>query len=206
MTPEEKRDQLLKRVLPALGICVIYFVFISGFIKEKVEKAEKEYTELRRKGVSTASLPALKTQLSRAREEKARLQKKVDGYRQQLKGMAGFLSGGPNNQSAALLSEILARNGILVLEEKREHFPVAQLPRSVRELRKWLQTSKKKAPDSIDVQHLWLLGRYPDMYQATLEMAKRKFPAIPVKLSMIYADEEVRRADDDQKWELVLWM
>ena len=32
MTAEEKRERMLKRLLPALIITVIYFVFVSTFI------------------------------------------------------------------------------------------------------------------------------------------------------------------------------
>ena len=38
MTAEEKREQILKRALPALFITIIYFIFISDIMGEQAAK------------------------------------------------------------------------------------------------------------------------------------------------------------------------
>ncbi len=208
MNAEEKREQLLKRILPALVISVIYFVFISDIMVKKAEKAEQDYETIHRKGVSPASLPGIRNQFNRSQSEIAELQRKQQDYRGQLKGMAGFLSQEQStNKSTALLSAILARHHIQVIEEKSETMTEDNLPPSLREVRNWLQQSGEEKQDFINVQHLKLSGSYLDMYQAMLEMAKTKFPAIPVNLSMLSgAEKEEGQAGEEQQWELILWM
>ncbi|WP_198243009.1 hypothetical protein [methane-oxidizing endosymbiont of Gigantopelta aegis] len=69
MTPEQKREQMLKRALPALFITVIYFVFVSNFMVEAKKDAEKKYIEMMQKGLSPAALNAKRTQEMRLHQQ-----------------------------------------------------------------------------------------------------------------------------------------
>ena len=100
MTPEEKRERLLKRILPCMAITIIYFIFISGTLSEKMTKAETDYTNLMRKGISAASLPGVMKQQGQAQTQISALEKKHNEFKQQLKDLAGFLSNStPSNES-----------------------------------------------------------------------------------------------------------
>lgn len=208
MNAEQKREQLLKRLLPALVICVIYFVFVSDFMVKKTQKAEEDYQAIHRKGISPASLPGVRSEASRTQAEVEELQRKEQNYRDQLKGLAGFLTQQQStNKSTALLSALLAKHAIQVIEEKSETLKQEALPPSLLEVRTWLQQSGEEKQDDINVQHLKLSGAYPDMYRAMLEMAKSKFPAVPVHFSMSPGTkQEPEQYSNAQLWELVLWM
>lgn len=208
MNSEQKREQLLKRVLPVLSILVIYFVFVNGFVGDKVKKAKQDYESIKLKGISAASLPNMRNEMSRTKDQVRKLTGQQQSYRNQLKGMAGFLyQSQTNNKSTKLLSEILAKHHVAVIEEKSDQIEELELPLTAKEVRNWLKQSDEQKEDSIDVQYLLLSGTYSDMYQAMLEMAKSRFPAIPVHFSMLSEN-----ASDDiefnniQQWELVLWM
>ncbi len=51
MTAEQKRERLLKRMLPALAITVIYFVFLSHIMVEQKTKAEESFNQLNMQGI-----------------------------------------------------------------------------------------------------------------------------------------------------------
>lgn len=51
MNAEEKRERLLKRLLPALVITIIYFVFVSNIMIVQKDKAEEDYLKIARRGI-----------------------------------------------------------------------------------------------------------------------------------------------------------
>lgn len=77
---EEKRERLLKRILPGMAITIIYFIFISGTLSEKKIKAEDNYTSLMRKGISTASLPGVIKQQSQTQTQISGLEKQHNEF------------------------------------------------------------------------------------------------------------------------------
>jgi len=216
MTPEEqKRERLLKRVLPCMAITIIYFIFISGNLSEKMIKAETNHTNLMRKGISIASVPGVIKQQTQTQIQISTLEKKHNEFKQQLKDLAGFLSNAtPSNESSTLLSSILAENNIRVKKEHRESFLEDDLSPALNEVWQWLKpeaanktlkNDKSKQAESIYVQHLLLSGSYENMYLAMASIAEGRLRAVPVSFSMkASSDESVPSGDLD--WELLLWM
>lgn len=212
MTPEQKRERLLKRILPGMAITVIYFVFISGIMSEKMHKAEENYQSMMRKGVSAASLPGVMSQSSQLQQQIADLRRQQNEHREKLKAMAGFLyNSTPSNEATALLSGILDNHGIRMLEEKRETYAEADLSASQQEVWHWLKPPEKADPKDkpegamIYVQHLWLKGSYRSMYGAMAAIAASELKAVPVLFTMHTPDSE-NEASNELEWELILWM
>lgn len=212
MTPEQKREQLLKRILPGMVITVIYFVFISGIMSDKMHKAEEQYQGMVRKGVSAAALPGVMSQSSQFQQQIAELKRQQNGYREKLKTLAGFLSNAaPSNDSTALLSAIIDSNGMRTLEEKRESYPEADLGASLKEVWHGLKPTEqadakaKPATGTINVQHLWLKGSYRGMYGAMAAIAGSELQAVPVLFTMHTPDDE-NAPPGELEWELILWM
>ncbi|NOR68468.1 MAG: hypothetical protein GQ532_02020 [Methylomarinum sp.] len=216
MTEEEqKRERLLKRVLPCMAITIIYFIFISGNLSEKMITAETDHSNLMRKGISIASVPGVIKQQSQTQTQISSLEKKHNEFKQKLKDLAGFLSNAtPSNESSTLLSSILAENNIRVKKEYREPFLEDDLSPALNEVWQWLKpeadnkklkNDQTKQAESIFVQHLLLSGSYKNMYLAMASIAKGELRAIPVSFSMKASmDESVPSGDLD--WELLLWM
>jgi hypothetical protein len=212
MTPEQKREQLLKRILPGMAITVIYFVFISGIMSEKMHKAEENYRNMTLKGVSAAALPGVMSQSGQIQQQIADLKRQQNEYKEKLKTLAGFLSSStPSNDSTELLAGILDANGIRMLEEKREAYAEADLNASLQEVWHWLKppaaTDPKAKPEAtvIYVQHLWLRGSYQSMYGAMAAIADSELKAVPVLFTMHTPDAE-DGTPGELEWELILWM
>jgi len=202
MTEEEKREQILKRALPALFITIIYFIFISDIMAEKAQKAEESYTKLVQKGISPSALPNVYRQQSQAREKLNKLQAEQTKYANEIKQMAGFLSGESDSTDTATdLANILVKHQLSVTKELSESFQVEHLPMALKEVRELLQSKEKT--DEISVQHVWLHGGFNDMYAALAEMNQSKLSAIPVQFTMnVPSDSQ----SVGLEWELVLWM
>ena len=212
MTAEEKRERLLKRILPGMAITIIYFIFISGTLSEKMTKAEENHTGLMRKGISSASVPGVVKQQSQIQLQISDLEKQHKAFKQKLKDLAGFLSNTtPSNETSTLLSSILANNTIRVKNEQRESFPEDALSPALKEVWQWLkpeavesETNEEKVTD-IYVQRLLLSGSYQNMYSAMATIAKGGLKAVPVSFSMKAAEDETITTGD-LDWELLLWM
>lgn len=203
MTAEKKREQILKRALPALFITIIYFIFVSNIMGEQASKALDDYTQLTRRGISPDSLPGMYKQQDQMRQQLSALQAEQTKYVQEIKGMVGYLSGDIDaTATASTLAQILAQHHIRVEKELSEPFESKNLPPSLAEVKALLQESIK-AGDTFGVQHLWLRGSYQAMYAALADMNAVQLGAIPVAFSMSVPDE---RATGELDWELVLWM
>lgn len=203
MTAEEKREQILKRALPALFITIIYFIFISDIMGEQAAKAQEDYNNIMRRGIPPAALPGVYKQQEQVRSKLATLRTEQAQYLNDIKSMAGFLSGaGDTTDAAAQLANILAEHHLRVARELSESFASANLPPALNEVKTLLQESLK-TEDEIKVQHLWLHGRFNDMYQALTAMHTLKLAAIPVRFSMSVPEEGEPGV---LAWELVLWM
>ncbi|MBE0434357.1 MAG: hypothetical protein IBX56_00975 [Methylomicrobium sp.] len=211
MTPEQKREQLLKRLLPGIAITVIYFVFISGIMSEKMHKAEEAHQNMLRQGISADALPGMINQSSQTQQRLAELKRQHAELIAKVQEMAGFLTGAaPSNESGTQLSTILMEHHIWVLEERSETFEQAGLSASLLEVLQILQpesatpASARQKP-VIPVKHLWLRGTYSNMYRAMAAIAASDLKGAPVQLTMRTPDTEPD-TPGDLDWELILWM
>ena len=207
MTAEEKREQQLKRILPALFITVIYYVFITDIVGEPAKKAEESFLALQAEGVSPEGVNAKIRRKSQIEQQIDGLQSKVNVFKKKLNKMAGFLgSETASNESTAILSEILNQYQLRVIKEENKPYAVADMTPSLQEIEKLLKTDGKTS-DSINTQHILLSGGYISMYQAMNAIANGRLKAIPVALDLL---PPVEGADEDSEslpqWELVLWM
>ena len=203
MTAEEKREQILKRALPALFITIIYFIFISDIMGEQAAKAQEDYTQLMRRGISPASLPGVYKQQEQVRKQLAALKSEQTRYVEEIKGMVGYLAGDSNaTETATTLANILAKHQLRVTKEVSEPFESEDLTPSLAEVKDLLQESIK-AGDTFNVQHLWLKGSFQKMYAALADMNAVKLSAIPVVFTLSVPDEG---RSGELEWELVLWM
>jgi len=212
MTSEEKREQLLKRVLPALGITIIYFVFINGIFSEKMLKAEEKYQGLVRSGASPAGMTGILRQQSQIQQQLSKLKTDIKKHQTELDKLAGFLANNTaSNASTALLSKILANSNIRVQTEAREPFKEENLTAALKEVWQGLKPVGNKKPKAktkepeIYVQHLWLTGSYQNMYHALNTIATGDLKALPVSLTMQSPETDAENKGA-LNWELILWM
>jgi len=204
MTEEEKREQILKRALPALFITVIYFIFISDIMGDQAKKAQEDYSNLMRKGISPAALPGVYRQQEQARTKLTKLKAEQAKYALEIKKMAGFVSADGNAMDTATdLANILANQSVRVSKELSEEFLVDDLPVALKEVRQLLKSDDKAGKASITVQHLWLQGSFNQVYAALAEMKKNKLAAVPVELRM---DSKESDSASQLSWEILLWM
>jgi hypothetical protein len=213
MTPEQQREQWLKRALPALAVLVVYFVIISGFVTEKSKKAEAQYVSLKQKGIDVSALPGIEQQQRGISEEIARLEQEDKAMHDALAANSGFLSrSGSPNDAIERISVILANNNLQVLDEKRNDKPT--LPRSLRDTQHWLKDVLSVAPvttvsaatntDDKDL-NIWTIhyvGRYLDNYRALSSLSDSDTKALPVSLAM----QAYKSNPDKQEWLVTLWL
>ncbi len=197
MTPEQKRDRMLKRVLPALFITVIYFVFVSNFMVEAKDKAEKKYIELAQKGLSQSALDAKQAQTQRLQQQLRDLTQKKATLQSKIQAIAGFMTSTEDSAiTAGLVSKILADHQVIVIEETVQTLQVADLSKSIRDIKSWLQPG-----ETITGQKLELRGDFLAMYHALEAIKQQKISVLPIVFSMQSPDDK-----GGLQWTLSLWM
>ena len=197
MTPEQKRDRMLKRVLPALFITVIYFVFVSNFMVEAKDKAEKKYIELAQKGLSQSALDAKQAQTQRLQQQLRDLTQKKATLQSKIQAIAGFMTSTEDSAiTAGLVSKILADHQVIVIEETVQTLQVADLSKSIRDIKSWLQPG-----ETITGQKLELRGDFLAMYHALEVIKQQKISVLPIVFSMQSPDDK-----GGLQWTLSLWM
>ncbi|MGR9073519.1 MAG: hypothetical protein ACU833_10695 [Gammaproteobacteria bacterium] len=207
MTPEQRREAVLKRALPALFVLVIYFVFISGYISEKSNQAEKNYIAMIRKGLSDSALPGMEKQRQNLSAEIASLQAKDKDIQEKLLRDGVLSSHDSAIQAMDGISLLMERHRLRILVEKNlEKINDEQLTRSARDTRLWLKdilSEEEPAPKIIEVS---FLGSYLDTYNALLALAKGDYKAIPVSLEMREPASDHAALPGQMEWVLKLWV
>ncbi len=203
MTAEE-RERLLKRILPALAVGVIYFTFVKGFVEKATEKAEAEWRGLAQKGVSASAIPAFERQLANLDRQIAELKANKQRLDAKLAEELGSLaSGHDTNRLIAELTAILGHHRLQVVREGRHDEIFTHGTRTVREIRQRL--AERKLDDKLHFQ-VWrveFLGRYGDVYAALREMADDAVPLIPLDLTMQEPEDD---SDPRMRWSLTIWI
>jgi hypothetical protein len=228
MTPEQQREQQLKRILPALGVLVVYFAIISGFITEKSQKAEQQYMEMFSKGINADSMPGMEQEKRRLEEEVAQLEQESKTLHAALAAKSGFLSPERStNDAIDRITVIFDDNHLQILEEiPNDQSGDKNLSKSLQSTRNWLkdlltpeETVDPKAKDSkakkpvapdeknpkgiaINIRNIRFAGTYLDTYQALATLADSNIKALPVSLTM----KSYGKGAGQQEWLLKLWL
>lgn len=228
MTPEQQREQLLKRILPALGVLVVYFAIISGFITDKSAKAEEQYVQMVSKGINPDAIPGMEQEKSRLKEEVIKLEQETKSIHAAMAAESGFLSlESSTNDAIDRITVILADNHLQVLEETPNEQSIEKnLSKSLQDTQNWLKelltpeetvdpkakASKAKKPAATDdknakdlalnIRKIRFAGTYVDTYRALATLADSNIKALPVSLAMKAYDKGAGK----QEWLLKLWL
>jgi len=203
MTTEE-RERLLKRLLPALAVGVIYFTFVKGFVEKNTEKAEEEWRSLVQKGISASAIPAYDRQIATLDVQIAELRRKKGKLDEKLARELGTLASGHDaNRLIAELTAILGRHRLQALGEGRHDEIFKTGSRAVREIRERLAKRKLDGRLRFQAWRVEFLGRYGDVHAALREMADSAVPLIPLELTMKAPEDD---NDPRMYWTLTLWI
>jgi hypothetical protein len=214
MTPEQQREQLLKRVLPALVVLVVYFAIISGFVTDKSKNAQQQYQALKSKGIDPAALQGMGQQQQVLRTEVAALEAENKAARETLQAKSGFLSRtGTVNDTLAQIGAILAKNSLQVLEEKQSAQLSGKeiLPKSIGDTQRRLKEIAAGPADNLNIWTIHYVGNYLDNYRALSSLAgDDAIKALPVSLTMqpykSTNDSDPAKDAGKQEWLLTLWL
>ena len=214
MTPEQQRERLLKRVLPALVVLVVYFAIISGFVTDKSKNAQQHYQALKSKGIDPAVLQGMGQQQQDLRKEIADLEAKNKAAQDALQAKSGFLSRtGTVNDTLEQIGGILAKNSLQVLEEKQSvQLPGKEiLPKSIGDTQRRLKEIAAGPADNVNIWTIHYVGTYLDNYRALSSLAgDDTIKALPVSLTMqpykSTNDSDPAKEAGKQEWLLTLWL
>lgn len=207
MTPEQQRELWLKRILPGLAVSVIYFVFVSGIVSEKANKAEETYNQLMSRGISDAARPGLQIQQDQLQRELAELKQQYSKENEELSEKAGFLFDTSNNHEAIdRVALLLAQHQLRISEESmNKQSSIGDMPQSILDIRGWLK-SALQFDANIRTQRISFVGRYVDVYGMLQQMADENIKALPLVLTMSNYESNDRNEIGLKKWVLELWI
>lgn len=222
MTPEQQREQWLKRILPAMGVLIIYFVIVSGFVTGKTKKAEEAYKALVSKGIDASMLPVRQQNQSTLKDELSKLEAEEKTIRAKMAANSGFLaSKETQNDTLDKVSTIFAENSLQVLEEKRDDkLTLNSLTKSFVELQTYLdelatatpvaavttpapKPATKPTNKTINVWTIHYSGSYNDNYRMLNALLSSNSKALPVSLTMQALKDNT---SGQLEWNLTLWM
>lgn len=207
LSDDKQREQWLKRILPALVITVIYFVFISSTLTGKADKAEQAYMALMGKGISDAALPGIEQQNIRLKDDLVALKKKDEEVEAGLSAKAGFLYGqNDTNEAIGKIAQLMQNHRLRIIEESSVgDKKITELPRSFADLKKWLG-EMLKTEETVHVHRINFIGAYADVYAAMKEMALGDVKALPLFLSMKNPEPGDAQDVGMKAWTLDLWI
>lgn len=230
----QQREKILKQVLPALGILVLYFAVASHFVTEKYHTVYEKFESFSQKGMSPAILQNIQKEQQEANAEFTQLQEQATQLTKELESISGVMlvQGKSGNANADKVATILAENNLEILEEKPAEKKITkdQLPRVLRDTDKWLKemlapevkkedpkTAKnakpakatKAKPEEITVWTIHYMGSYLDNYHALMSLEKSDINVLPLTLTMLTPKTNTantKNATNRQEWVLTLWL
>ncbi len=207
LSDDKQREQWLKRILPALVITVVYFVFVSKILTDKCDKAEQAYTALVSKGISEEALPPVEQQNIRLKDELLALKQQDEQAQAGLSAKAGFLYGQNDmNEAVGKIAQLMQNHRLRITDERSVgDKKIAELPRSYADLKKWLG-EMLKTPETVHVHRIDFIGAYVDVYEALKEMALGDIKALPLLLTMKNPEKSSDRDIGMKLWTLELWI
>ena len=219
MESEKNSDKILKRVLPALSIGVIYFVFISQLFTSTTEERRSRYQQLQHSASNPGQLMTLQQQQGRISAELGQLKRQQKQLRETILSSHHFLSHQQSiSETIDQLVLLLEQNHLDIVEEKHDlQIPKEELLRSLREVYSWLYQGDQQAepaakPASAETQQganerefieLTYRGPYLGSLAVLSAIAKGQLQAIPVKISLSEEKNE-SGAGVFQLWALTL--
>jgi len=197
---EEKRERLLKRILPALLVLVVYFTFVSGWIGGRAEEAEKEVETIMSRGIAPEALPGIRAQQVQLDEEVKRLKSRQEEFNrmvQERTGLAGHA--GYASQVSGRVSLLLERYGLREGGNAVEE-PGRNLPKTYRDISQRLKNGKDAHWQLLRVD---FAGDYLAVHRFFEALAKDETAALlPVSWAMHPPGDE----SPDLKWSLWMWL
>lgn len=207
LSDDKLREQWLKRLLPALVVTVIYFVFISNTLTEKSNKAEEAYKSLMMRGVSEAVLPSMQQELIGLTEALQVVQKKDSEVQAGLATKVGFLFGQTDmNEAIGRIAQLMQTHHLRITDEAgMPDKKISELPRSFADLKTWVGEMLKMG-ETVHVHRIRFIGSYVDTYEALKDMALSDIRILPLFLSMKNPEGNQDKNIGLKAWTLDLWI
>jgi hypothetical protein len=204
---DEARQQFLRRILPALAICVAYFTFAKGFLEENTRKAEEKWRALAEKGISQEALNSLVGRMEKLDQELAEQQAKKQRFAEEIGKIIGGLDpvqreSDFNRLIDQLHAELRAHHLELVAEREAGK-TLEQAAGAVLEFKQLL--SQGGLADKLPARawQLEFLGRYADVYRALQALARDPRIVLVVALEMKPPPED---SDPRMLWTVTVWI
>jgi hypothetical protein len=201
MTAEEKRERLLRRILPGMVIAVLYFVFLSHWVTKGVVKAKADRQALNSRGIAPEALPAVAREQKQIDAEIQKLAVQKAEFGKQVNAYAGFLfdpayASHLNDRLATLLAAHHLREvGSDIPPDNKE------VSRSILDVYNLIGEAPGKK-SRISIWRVSFTGSYLDVYRLLMDLQAQTPAVIPAALTM-------KPAPDDRMgmaWSLSFWV
>lgn len=204
---DKQREQWLKRLLPALLVTVIYFVFVSGTLSKAHDKAEQAYKALQLKGVDESALFDLNQRKQKLAGELATLRQRNQKEVELLSGKLGVVTQSEHvNHSIDQLVQLMQQAGVSPVEDRSLGLrKPADLPRSLADLSSALHDLLPNS-DGVRLHQFEVIGSYTQVYDWLRFWAASEVRAVPVSVVMRNIDDPHNRYVGKKKWTVECWL
>lgn len=207
LVDQSVREQWLKRLLPAVVVTVIYFVFISSTLSQKAQTSETEVRNLKSKGIDQQVISSLNSRFDAMQAELSQLKKQDKALMDNLSAKAGFLFGTSNmNEVVYRVAESMKQHHLSILEERSiGQVKLNSLPPSFADFSQWL-LGVTKIEENAHIHRFSFVGYYPDVYKVLMQFARGEINAVPVYLTMKNPDAGQLVENGKKVWIMDVWI
>ncbi len=211
MTPEQKREQFLKRLLPGLAITVLYFVFAQGFLSEGMDEQKQRLQAVANKTLDQETLDQAAGQVRKSAAELTRMKREQS---QALNRQNAISTGGETVVLGEQLAKLWSEHNLVLISDRLIELKSAQLPKvfqDVLEIEAELRAPDPAKPgaavkvQSLTAHRLRLRGGFLSMLAALRVLAEGDdFPVAPLALTMSLPGLDDNARNEDLIFELTL--
>ncbi len=199
----EERQVFLRRLLPALAICVAYFTFAKGFLEDSTRRAEEAWRKLSEKGISRAALAGLERKIAELDQKLAETQAKRARAEELL--LQAFNRSAPADINASLerVHQVLSQNDLALLAEAEAPSAFAETGAAEASLIALLDSEGPRDKIPRRAWQFTLLGRYGEVFRALHTLVEEAQIVLVLALAMHPPEDD---SDPRMLWTLTVWI
>ncbi len=199
----EERQVFLRRLLPALAICVAYFTFAKGFLEDNTRRAEEAWRKLADKGISREALAGLERKIASLDQQLAETQAKRARAEELL--LQAFNRRAPVDLNASLerVHQVLSQNDLALLAEAEAPSAFAETGAAEASLMTLLDSEGTRDKIPRRAWQFTLLGRYGDVFRALRTLVEEAQIVLVLALAMREPEDD---SDPRMLWTLTVWI
>lgn len=191
------REKWLLTLLPSLAVLTLSGLFVLKPVGDRLRDLTEKRVKAEKASQGASALLAARQTDAEAKRDLAETKRVLTALEADVAAQRAAWSGSRAVGASTVVTQLLTRHGLVVIEEATVSPSEVRLPTKTRAVFDQL------GADGTDrFRQLQFVGQYKDVLKAMTELSESQIACVPLRLSMDKANPDLRL----RSWTLLLWI